>query len=208
MRLVCVIKSCSIQKCYYWFYKNISRTSAVSPMNFGSILIFASCVVGTCSILCGWVFVQAVWLCAGCSAVPIENIDDVPTWCRSSLYLPVDSSWHGLVLETDWLLWAWCNPGSTRDLQQLIVLSFVAFRTRQVGARFDFEPSEGNYRNASRQEHARCFTGRTRVDIDHLSKGNGILGITRLSFTRLDGDSTTTTTSTTRQHDIQPVWNG
>ena len=35
------------------FYKNISRTSAVSSTNFGSILIFASCVVGTCNILCG-----------------------------------------------------------------------------------------------------------------------------------------------------------
>ena len=33
-------------------YKNISRTSAVSSTNFGSILIFASCVVGTCNILC------------------------------------------------------------------------------------------------------------------------------------------------------------
>ena len=35
------------------FYTNISRTSAVSSTNFGSILIFASCVVGTCNILCG-----------------------------------------------------------------------------------------------------------------------------------------------------------
>ena len=34
------------------FYKNISRTSAVSSTNFGPILIFASCVVGTCDILC------------------------------------------------------------------------------------------------------------------------------------------------------------
>ena len=34
------------------FYKTISlRTSAVSSTNFGSILIFASCVVGTCHIL-------------------------------------------------------------------------------------------------------------------------------------------------------------
>ena len=32
------------------FYKNISRTSAVSSTNFWSILIFASCVVGTCNI--------------------------------------------------------------------------------------------------------------------------------------------------------------
>ena len=36
--------------------KNISRTSAVSSTNFGSILIFASCVVGTCNVPCGWVF--------------------------------------------------------------------------------------------------------------------------------------------------------
>ena len=35
------------------FYKNILRTSAVSSTNFGSILIFASCVVGTCNILQG-----------------------------------------------------------------------------------------------------------------------------------------------------------
>ena len=32
---------------------NISRASAASSTNFGSILIFASCVVGTCNILCG-----------------------------------------------------------------------------------------------------------------------------------------------------------
>ena len=37
-------------------HKIISRTSAVSSTNFGSILIFASCVVGTCNILPGvWV---------------------------------------------------------------------------------------------------------------------------------------------------------
>ena len=35
------------------FYNNISRTSAVSSTNFGSILIFASCAVGACNILCG-----------------------------------------------------------------------------------------------------------------------------------------------------------
>ena len=35
------------------FYKNISRTSAVSSTNFGSILIFACCVVDACNILCG-----------------------------------------------------------------------------------------------------------------------------------------------------------
>ena len=32
------------------FYKIILTTSAVSSTNLGSILIFASCVVGTCSI--------------------------------------------------------------------------------------------------------------------------------------------------------------
>ena len=37
------------------FYKNVSRTSAVSSTNFGSILIFASCVVGTRNILRMWV---------------------------------------------------------------------------------------------------------------------------------------------------------
>ena len=31
--------------------KNIPRTSAVSSTNFRSILIFASCVVGTCNTL-------------------------------------------------------------------------------------------------------------------------------------------------------------
>ena len=38
------------------FYKYISRTSAVSSTNFGSIFIFASCAVRTCNIPCGWVF--------------------------------------------------------------------------------------------------------------------------------------------------------
>ena len=33
------------------FIKNISRTSAVSSTNFRSIVVFASCVVGTCNIL-------------------------------------------------------------------------------------------------------------------------------------------------------------
>ena len=33
-----------------YFIKNISRTSAVSSTNFRSILIFASCVVGTCNM--------------------------------------------------------------------------------------------------------------------------------------------------------------
>ena len=35
------------------FYRSILRTSAVSSTNLGSILIFGSCVVGTCNILCG-----------------------------------------------------------------------------------------------------------------------------------------------------------
>ena len=35
----------------WYFIKNILRTSAVSSTNFRSILIFASCVVGTCNIL-------------------------------------------------------------------------------------------------------------------------------------------------------------
>ena len=35
--------------CFY-FINNFSRTSAVSSTNFRSILIFASCVVGTCNI--------------------------------------------------------------------------------------------------------------------------------------------------------------
>ena len=39
------------------FYKNISRhVSRVSATNFGSLFIFAPCVVGTCNILCGCVF--------------------------------------------------------------------------------------------------------------------------------------------------------
>ena len=37
-------------------YKIILTTSAVSSTNLGSILIFASCVVGTCSVLCGCFF--------------------------------------------------------------------------------------------------------------------------------------------------------
>ena len=45
----------------------------------------------------------------------------------------------------------WGNPGSTRNLQPLVFLSFVAWRTRQVGARFDGEPSDGNDRSASKQ---------------------------------------------------------
>ena len=38
-------------------YKWFSRTSAVRSTNFRSILIFASCVVGTRNILYGWVFI-------------------------------------------------------------------------------------------------------------------------------------------------------
>ena len=45
----------------------------------------------------------------------------------------------------------WGNPGLTRDLQLLIFLFFAAWRTRQVGARFDGEPSDGDDRSASRQ---------------------------------------------------------
>ena len=40
----------------FLFYKNISRTPAVSSTNFGSILTFASGVVGTCNILLGEFF--------------------------------------------------------------------------------------------------------------------------------------------------------
>ena len=36
-----------------FYFKNILRTSAVSSMNFRSILIFASCVVDTGNILNG-----------------------------------------------------------------------------------------------------------------------------------------------------------
>ena len=49
---------------YYFIYsllfyqKCFLRTSAVSSMTFGSLLIFASCVVGTCNILCGSVFLS------------------------------------------------------------------------------------------------------------------------------------------------------
>ena len=46
---------------------------------------------------------------------------------------------------------AWGNPGSTRNLQRLFFLFFVAWRTRQVGASFDGEPSDGNDRSALRQ---------------------------------------------------------
>ena len=44
------------------------------------------------------------------------------------------------------------NPGSSRDLLQLLFLSFVACKTRQVGAMFDGEPSERDDRIASRNE--------------------------------------------------------
>ena len=49
-------------RCMY-FLMNIFRTSAVSSTNFGSILIFASCVVGTCYIRYGWVlYWEGSWL--------------------------------------------------------------------------------------------------------------------------------------------------
>ena len=35
------------------FYKKFLTTSSLSSTHLGSIVIFASCVVGTCSILCG-----------------------------------------------------------------------------------------------------------------------------------------------------------
>ena len=41
------IKYIYIYICIY--YKIISKTSAMRSTNFGSILIFASCVVGTCT---------------------------------------------------------------------------------------------------------------------------------------------------------------
>ena len=43
---------------------------------------------------------------------------------------------------------AWGNPGSTRSLQRLLLLFFVAWGTRLVGARFDGEPSDGNDKSA------------------------------------------------------------
>ena len=95
----------------------------------------------------------------------------------------------------------WGNPGSTRNLQLLLFLFFVAWRTRQVGARFDGEPSDGNDRSASRQREV--LRGKQRVGSDYLSAGNVI---TRLSVVRIYGDSTTTL-STTR-HDIQYLWDG
>ena len=94
----------------------------------------------------------------------------------------------------------WGNTGSTRNLQLLLFLSFVAWRTRQVGARFDGEPSDGNDRSASRQREA--LRGKQRVDNDYLSAGNVII---RLSVIRIYGDSTTTFSI---RHDIQYLWNG
>ena len=57
------------------------------------------------------------------------------------------------------------NPGSTRNLQLLLFLFFVAWRTRQVGARFDGEPSDGNDRSALRQRKVlrRQTEGRQRL---------------------------------------------
>ena len=45
----------------------------------------------------------------------------------------------------------WGNHGSTRNLQLLLLLFFVAWRTRRVGARFDGEPRDGNDSSTSRQ---------------------------------------------------------
>ena len=42
------------------------RTSAVSSTNYGSILIFASCVVGTCNILYGEFFIGRGPICMFC----------------------------------------------------------------------------------------------------------------------------------------------
>ena len=86
-----------------------------------------------------------------------------------------------------------CNPGSTRDLQQLILLSFVACSTRWVGARFDGEPSKREVLLQAGPEST----------VIYMSARNGIA---RLSVTRIYGDSTTIF-STTR-HDIQHLWNG
>ena len=63
-----------------------------------------------------------------------------------------------------------CNPGSTRDLQQLILLSFVACSTRWVGARFDGEPSKREVLLQSGPEST----------VIYMSAGNGIA---RLSVT-------------------------
>ena len=95
----------------------------------------------------------------------------------------------------------WGSPGSTCNLQPLPFLFFVAWRTRQVGARFDGEPSNGNDRSASRQREV--LRGKQRVDSDYLSAGNVI---TRLSVIRIYGDSTTTLGTT--RHDIQYLWHG
>ena len=57
---------------------------------------------------------------------------------------PKKRHYHGVIR-------VWGNPGSTRNVQLLLFLSFVAWRTRQVGVRFDGEPSDGNDRSASRQ---------------------------------------------------------
>ena len=93
----------------------------------------------------------------------------------------------------------WGNPGSTRDVQLLLFLYFGAWRTRQVGARFDCEPSDGNDRSASRG----ASEAKQRVNSDYSSAGNVI---TRRSDTIIYGDSTTT--FSTARHDIQHLWNG
>ena len=42
-----MVDNCMVTVGSILFYKNILRTSAVSSTNFGSLLTFASCVVGT-----------------------------------------------------------------------------------------------------------------------------------------------------------------
>ena len=96
---------------------------------------------------------------------------------------------------------AWGNPGLTRNLQRLLFLFFVAWRTRQVRARFDGEPSDGNDRSASRLREVLC--GKQRFDRDYLSAGNVITG---LSVIRIYGDSTTILGTT--RHDTEYLWHG
>ena len=87
----------------FLFYTNISRTSAVSSTNFGSILIFASCVVGTCNILC---FVPV-----------IINIFFLPGIC-----------FHIHLLSSFWTRRSHrCRPFSPRSLPSI----FIAHRVQQ-----------------------------------------------------------------------------
>ena len=57
---------------HVYFIKNISRTSAVSSTNFGSILIFASCVVGTC-----YSGVYTIWVVF----LRVETVATLPLVC-------------------------------------------------------------------------------------------------------------------------------